>query len=317
MSSSIRISIMVSVAVGLFGSSLITHAQEKNAQEYSSKLLVSPDWLEQQIKSNSKLRILDLPHRKTNYKVGHVPGAVYVDWRSDIISSQQRSLYQLPTKAEMEKLLSRLGVTPDTTIVVTDDLQNRASVRMYYTLKYFGHKDVRILNGGTIVWFTAKNGLSTEVPKIKPTEYSIQKLNKEYVAKIEAVQNAIDDANCTLIDGRPVEQFTGAAAGKAFHTNKAHARRGHVPTAESIPWAENLNHDGTFKSIEELKKLYQSHGINTDDGEVIAYCNEGLHAAMPWFVIKELFGNPNVTVYDNSMVEWANREDTPLEKSSK
>ena len=299
---------MLFIAVGLF----VDSSLKTSAQEHSSKLLVSPNWLEQQIKTNSKLRILDLPHRKTNYKVGHVPGAVYVDWRSDIISAKQRSLYQLPTKDEMEKLLSRLGVTADTMVVLTDDLQNRASVRMYYTLKYFGHKDVRILNGGTLVWFTAKNGLSTEVPEIKPTEYSIQSVNKEYVAKIEAVQNAIDDASCHLIDGRPGDQFSGAKPGKAFHTNKAHSRRGHVPSAESIPWADNLNPDGTFKSVEELKKLYQSHGINTDDGEVITYCNEGLHAAMPWFVIKELFGNSKVTVYDNSMVEWANREDTPL-----
>ena len=254
--------------------------------------------------------------RMTDYKTGHIPGAVYLDWRKDVISSQQRELYQLPSKEEMQNLLRRIGVTAETTVVATDNLQNRSAVRLYYTLKYFGHKDVRILNGGTRAWVAAKRALSKEIPKIEPTKYEIKTLNKDYVVKLEAVQDAIDDASCTLIDGRPWVQFSGLVPGKAFHTNKAHSRQGHVPSAENIPWTDNLNEDGTFKTLAELKVLYESRGIKTDS-KVITYCNEGLHAAMPWFILTELFGNSNVTVYDNSMAEWANRDDTPMKKSDK
>ena len=114
-----------------------------------------------------------------------------------------------------------------------------------------------------------------------------------------------------MIDGRPNSQFTGEKPGKAFHTNTAHKRKGHVPSAANIPWKDNLNEDGTFKSIPELRDLYESNGISLDR-EIITYCNEGLHAAMPWFIIRELFGNTEVQLYDDSMVEWANRDDTQL-----
>lgn len=293
---------------------LIQGATAVHAQDHSSRVLVTPDWLDNQIATNSKLRILDLPLRKTNYQTGHIPGAVFLDWRSDIISSDNPDLYQVPSKAAMEKLLGRLGVTSDTTIVVTDNMQNRSAVRMYFTLKYFGHDDVRILNGGTKAWVAADKQLTSDVPTIESTKYEIKTLNKKYVVKLEAVQNAIDDAGCQLIDVRPNDQFSGEVPGKVFHTNKPHARLGHVPSAECIPWTANLNDDGTFKTIDQLKQLYQSQGIDTE-GKIIAYCNEGLHAVMPWFVIHELLGNKQITVYENSMGEWANRDDTPLKKA--
>ena len=292
---------------------------ERTSQEESStndhSVLVTPRWLAQKIEENTDLRIIDLPLRKTNYSQGHIPGAVYLDWRSDIISSDRSHLYRLPSKTEMEKLLSGIGVTPDTTVVLTDNMGNRSAVRMYYTLKYFGHDKVRILDGGTDIWKKSKQKLVTDVPKIKPTKYDIKKTREEFVVALETVENAIEQENRRLIDGRPGDQYTGEKPGKAFHTNKEHARRGHVPTAVSIPWTENLNEDGTFKSLSDLRELYASHGIDTDD-EVITYCNEGLHAAMPWFILRELLGSSSVQVYDDSMVEWANRDDTPMTNPS-
>ena len=114
-----------------------------------------------------------------------------------------------------------------------------------------------------------------------------------------------------MIDGRPVKQYTGELPGKTFHSNKAHKNKGHVPGAVSIPWASNMNEDGTFKSLDELRELYEKNGIDTD-GEVVTYCNEGLHAAMPWFVLTQLLGNSQTTVYDNSMGEWANDVKKPM-----
>lgn len=285
---------------------------ESASQAGAAKPLVSPDWLATEIETNANLRIIDLPLRKTNYLTGHIPGAVFLDWRSDIIDSERQELYRLPTRKAMEKLLSRIGVTADTTIVLTDNIANRAAVRMYYTLKYFGHQDVRILDGGTEVWKAAGRPLSTAAPEFRPSNYEIAETHDEFVVKLGAVQSAIENDRSQLIDGRPAEQYSGDVLGKAFHTGKDHQRPGHIPSAVSIPWNENLNPDGTFKSIEDLRALYQSRGIDTE-GEVITYCNEGLHAAMPWFVLQELLGCQEVTIYDDSLAEWANRDDTPLQ----
>ena len=285
-------------------------AQEKQTQ---SSILVSPDWLADEMKSNKDLVIIDLPFRKTNYKVEHIPGAIMLDWRVDIIDSKRVDLYRLPQKEDLEKLMSKIGVKNDSIIVLTDDMANRASVRMYYTLKYFGHDNVKILNGGTAVWKASGRKMTTDQPEITSSKYKVSETKEGFFVQMEAVEKAIDN-DWQLIDGRPNEQYTGAKPGKAFHTNKAHKRLGHIPTAKNIPWKANLNKDGTFKSIEELRKLYESSGIDTE-GDVVTYCNEGLHAAMPWFIFRELFGNQDIRLYDDSMAEWANRDDTPMKKT--
>lgn len=297
------------ITIGASATAGATLRDEKSVKR-KQKLLVTPKWLESKIKSEKNLAIIDLAFRKTNYETGHIPGAFYLDWRTDIIDSENSHLYRLPKKEKMEKLLSRLGITPETMVVLTDNMANRSAVRMFYTLKYFGHDRVRILDGGTNVWKDSDRKLTEEIPKAKPTKYEIKEAREEYIVRLEAVEKAIDK-DPQLIDGRPNSQFTGEKPGKAFHTNAAHKRKGHVPSAANIPWKDNLNEDGTFKSIPELRDLYESNGISLDR-EIITYCNEGLHAAMPWFIIRELFGNTEVQLYDDSMVEWANRDDTQL-----
>ncbi len=307
-----RIVTMVTMAVFPMLCLASLHAQDNEPAK--SELLVSADWLAKEMQSNANLCIIDLAFRKTNYDIGHIPGAVFLDWRSDIIDSKNSHLYRLPPKQAMEMLMSRIGVNKDTTIVLTDDMSSRAAVRMYYTLKYFGHQDVRILNGGTGIWKSSNRELTKELPKIKPTKYSIAETNDDYFVRMEVVKQAIDDDEVQVIDGRPADQYTGKIPGKAFHNNTPHKRLGHVPQSVNIPWGENLNPDGTFKSLPELRELYKSNGIDID-GEVITYCNEGLHAAMPWFILRELFGNEEIRLYDDSMAEWANRTDTPLKKT--
>lgn len=289
-------------------------ARAQESGNYESGLLVSADWLAKAIESERDLRVIDLAFRKTNYKTGHIPGAVFLDWRSDIIDSENSHLYRLPKKESLEKLLSKIGVNKNTTVVLTDNMANRSSVRMYYTLKYFGHDNVRILNGGTNAWQAAKKKLTNEIPEFEPSNYKVSKTNNDYFVKMEFVEKAIDNKEVQVIDGRPVDQFTGKIPGKAFHNNTPHKRLGHIPNSVNIPWTENLNEDGTFKSLKELRELYSANGIETE-GEVVTYCNEGLHAAMPWFILRELFGNEETQMYDDSMAEWANRDDTPMKKT--
>lgn len=287
---------------------------DDSVKQRKAKLLVTPEWLEQQIKTNNNLRIIDLAFRKTNYETGHIPGAFFLDWRSEIIDSEKSNLYRLPKQKRMEQLMSKLGVDSETLVVLTDNMANRSAVRMFYTLKYFGHDNVRILDGGTTIWKESKRKLTSDIPTTKPSDYKVKQTREEYFVRLEAVKKAIDD-DTQIIDGRPLEQFTGEKPGKAFHNNKAHKRLGHVPKAKNVPWRDNLNKDGTFKTIPELRELYESNGIDLDEN-LITYCNEGLHAAMPWFIIRELFGNKEVQLYDDSMAEWANRDDTPLDKAN-
>ena len=314
--SAIKITVAVfAITVSGFCSAVANEVPlDEKVKQRRATLLVTPEWLDQQIKKNDNLCIIDLPFRKTNYETGHIPGAFYVDWRSEIIDSENSHLYRLPTQKKMEELMSRIGVDSKTMVVLTDNMANRSSVRMFYTLKYFGHDKVRILDGGTSVWKASKRELTTDKPKAEPSKYKITETRDEYFVRLEAVEKAVD-ADMQIIDGRPLQQFSGEKPGKVFHTNKAHKRLGHVPNSKNVPWKENLNKDGTFKSIPELRKLYESNGIDLDEN-MITYCNEGLHAAMPWFIIRELFGNKDVQLYDDSMAEWANRDDTRLEKDS-
>lgn len=281
-------------------------------QSHSTNVIVTSDWLSKEMSKNSggNMRILDLALRKTNYKTGHIPGAVFVDWRTEIINDKDQQLYSLPSPQRMEKLMSKLGIDNNTMVVLADNTKNRMSVRMYFTLKYFGHDKVRILDGGTTAWAKSGKKLTEKVPETKSATYNVAKTEKAFVASLKAVEEAMKK-DVALVDGRPMKHYTGAAPGKTFHQNKAHKQKGHVPGAVNIPWESNMNADSTFKSLDELRELYQKHGIDTDS-EVVTYCNEGLHAAMPWFVLTQLLGNTQTTIYDNSMAEWANMEKQPM-----
>ena len=155
------------------------------------------------------------------------------------------------------------------------------------------------------------HSLNAVVANVKATEFRITKINEKMAANLDFVADRLQDPNVSLVDGRPTKQFTGAEPGKVFHTGALHEKRGHIPGAINIFWKDNFNSDGTFKSIAELEKLYES--VSGSD-MVVTYCNEGLHAVPPWFVLSELLGHGDVRVYDDSMGEWAN-SDQPTELS--
>ncbi len=277
--------------------------------------LVSVGWLEENI-DNENLLVVDLPHRIKDYNRGHIPGAVFVDWRKDIIDPESPDLYTLPTKEAWQTLMSRLGVQADTHLVLTDNLDNRVSVRMYWSAKFFGHKHISVLDGGTNSWQQAGNRLSQIDAIIVESDYRVTQMNEQVRTSLETVRAAVEDGDIHLLDGRPNDQYTGESPGKVYNTGKEHKRRGHAATALNIPWKDNIDDDGTFKSINDLADLYKDNGIGMND-EVITYCNEGLHAAMPWFVLHELLKEEKVTLYDDSMAEWANLDDTPMESDKR
>ncbi|RMF90459.1 MAG: sulfurtransferase [Methanobacteriota archaeon] len=275
-----------------------------------AEVLVDPAWVQSHL-DDPGVRIIDLSSSPAVYENGHIKGAVYVDWRSDIADPEQVDRYNIAPREQIEALLGRLGVDEDTTIVLYDNLDNRLSTRTYWTLKVYGHEDVRILDGGRRAWEAAGGEYTAEAPEITATDYRAKGVNSEIKTDMGFILDNLDNPDVVLIDGRPSEMYTGEKAGVVFNTKAEHKRRGHIPGALNIPWKENLNEDGTFKSPEELKSLYESHGV-TPDKTVVTYCNEGLHASPPWFVLSELLGYPDVRLYDDSMAEWANRDDTPM-----
>jgi len=282
-----------------------------NADQESESPLVSAKELKAML-GRKDLVILDLGPERESYATGHIPGAQFVDWVDDITDLNEPDRYKLVGKSDMQKLLRRLGVTDQSRIVIYDDMDSRVAVRMYWSLKYYGLEKIQILNGGRPAWTSAGLPLSKDVVAAVASEFEIGTVSSVMSVNLDYVADRLQDPAVNLIDGRPVDQYTGKAPGKVFHTGALHQRKGHIPGAINIFWKDNFNADGTFKSKAELEKLYESV---TGSDTIVTYCNEGLHAVPPWFVLSELLGHGNVRVYDDSMSEWANSSQ-PMESGN-
>lgn len=272
--------------------------------------LISVSALAQKIDAGDKVCLFEIGDNRKRYDQGHIEGAHFLHWVNDIIDPQQSDRYNILDQASIEELLSKLCVANDSHIVVYDRFASRLSARMYWTLKFYGHDKVQVLDGGFAKW-SLRQPITKVVPKVEPTNYKVATIGHELRADAQRIEELLRSSSGTLIDGRPVKQFTGEEPGAVFHTSKPHQNKGHIPGAVSIPWKENFKADGTFKSALELKKMYRQRGMDSD-GPIVTYCNEGLHAALPWFVASEILECEDVSVYDDSMAEWAN-SDRPVE----
>jgi len=276
----------------------------------ASDLLVNAQWLMANLDDRS-LRLFDLGKSRPEYLRSHIANASFLDWRTDITDSSDPGKYTLLSKQDLERLLSKHGVETDSVIVLYDNLTSRLSTRMYWTLQYYGHQNIRILDGGEQAWLSAGYPLVEEAPHYAASIYEVSEINSELLADREYIVEGLARNEIVLVDGRPSAQYTGDTPGKVFHTGVEHNRKGHIYGAKNVVWKDNFRPDGTFKSIEELRELYLQHHV--EDGKpVVTYCNEGLHAAPPWFVLHELLGYEDVRLYDNSLAEWANDTQTPM-----
>lgn len=289
---------------------------EVSTEPNNSDALVNSDWLNAN-PVTAQRHILELGRTHEEYLAAHIPGAQFVDWRTDITDPSLPNQYNILPRGQFERLLSKLGVTNDSTIVLYDTLSSRASTRMYWTLKYYGHTSVKILDGGLSAWQKAGYPLSdTDTSHTQPdahSSYQVTSINSDLLVDMSYVSDNLANPSVRLVDGRPFDQYTGTSPGKVFNTGVEHVRGGHIYGAKTAAWADNLRDDGTFKSNRELAKLYEDHDI-LKNNTVLTYCNEGFHAAMPWFVLHELLGYEDVRLYDSSMAEWANIFDTPMKE---
>jgi thiosulfate/3-mercaptopyruvate sulfurtransferase len=246
----------------------------------------------------------------TAYDQGHVEGAIAWNWQTELQDAIRRDLAQ-PTA--FEELLGKAGISPETTIVLYGDNNNWFAAWAFWQLKYYGHEKALIMNGGRKKWLEEKRPLSTAKPSVAPTTYRVKAANAAIRAKRDDVFAAVEKkSGAQLVDVRSVDEFTGKIIAPPGMSETAQ-RAGHIPGAANIPWAQAVNEDGTFKSLDALKQLYGAKGIS-GDREVIAYCRIGERSSHTWFVLKYLIGIKDVRNYDGSWTEWGNLIGAPIEK---
>jgi thiosulfate/3-mercaptopyruvate sulfurtransferase len=276
------------------------------------EVLVETQWVEDRLK-DSNVRIGEVDYDpKANYQLGHIPGAVLFDWKQDINDPVNRNVL---SRQACDDLLQRAGVYNDTTLVLYGDFNNWFAAFAFWVFKYYGFKDVRIMNGGRKKWLEEDREISKDIPNYPKGNIKTTGPDDNIRVFLDEVKQALDARDrIKMVDVRSPKEFTGEILAPAEYPTEHAQRGGHIPGAENIPWAQAVNDkDGTFKSADELKKLYESKGI-TQDKEIIAYCRIGERSSHTWFVLKYLLGYPNVKNYDGSWTEWGNMIANQIEK---
>ena len=273
------------------------------------EVLVSTDWVAAHA-NDAKVRVVEVDVDTTAYEQGHVPGSIAWNWQTELQDSVRRDLID---RRAMEQMLGRAGISNDTAVILYGDNNNWFAAWALWQLKYYGHNDVRIMNGGRKKWLEEKRPLATDVPRIAPAAYTAKDPDDAIRARRDQVFAALDKrTTAKLVDVRSPDEFTGKIIAPPGMTETAQ-RGGHIPTAVNIPWAQACNEDGTFKSGDALRQLYGGRGI-TGDTETIAYCRIGERSSHTWFVLKYLLGYKNVRNYDGSWTEWGSMVGVPIER---
>jgi thiosulfate/3-mercaptopyruvate sulfurtransferase len=280
------------------------------AQYAHPEVLVDTDWLADKL-NDPAVRIVEVDVDTNAYDLGHIPGAIAWAWNTQLCDTVRRDI--LP-KGELEALLSKSGIKPDTTIVLYGDSNNWFAAWAFWQLKMYGHKDVRILNGGRKKWLADSKEVSDKAPSYESTQYKAQEPDLSLRAFLSQVQEALKASSVSLIDVRSPQEFSGEILAPPGLPETCQ-RGGHIPGARNVPWGKACNDDGTFKAFDELKALYGSEGVSASK-PTIAYCRIGERSSHTWFVLKYLLGLPNVTNYDGSWTEWGNLVGAPVERGA-
>jgi len=274
-------------------------------------VLTDVDWVRQNL-GKPGIAIVEVDYDpKLAYEQGHIPGALLIDWRKDMNKPDVRDIIDA---RQFEELMSRLGISNDTHVVLYGDYNNWFATFAFWVFEIYGHQKVQLLNGGRKKWIDSGGELTKEIPSVKPATYKVPKENYENrVFLQDLLKMKVANPNLVLVDVRSPAEFTGEITAPPEYPNEHAQRGGHIPGAINIPWGQAIREDGTFKSAEELKQLYTSKGVSPDK-EVITYCRIGERASVTWFVLKHLLGYRNVKVYDGSWTEWGNLVSFPIEK---
>ncbi|MGQ0795191.1 MAG: sulfurtransferase [Nitrosopumilaceae archaeon] len=262
--------------------------------------------------SNNKIKIVEVDYDPENaYKQGHIPGASLIWWKRDINDPITRDIVN---KKQFEELMSRNGIMPENEVILYGDFNNWFAAFVFWVFKYYGHKNVKIMNGGRKKWEIEKKSYTKDESNISKTNYVAQPPDEGLRAYLFDVRRALDKHDTVLVDVRSAKEYTGEITAPPEYPMEHAQRGGHIPSAKNIPWATAVNDlDGTFKSVNELKQIYETKQV-TPDKDVICYCRIGERSSHTWFVLKYLLGYPQVRNYDGSWTEWGNMIGNPVEK---
>ena len=274
-------------------------------------VLVSTDWVAEHL-DDPNVRIVESDEDVLLYDMGHIPGAVKIDWHVDLQDPVERDFLD---KAGFEELMRRNGIGNDTTVVFYGDRNNWYATYAYWLFKYFGHGDARVMNGGRTKWEAEGRPMTRDVPTYPEASYTAQEPDERIRAYRDDVLKQVQSGAPALVDVRSPAEYTGEVLHMAGYPQEGAQRGGHVRGAQSIPWATAANEDGTFKSPQQLREIYEGKSI-TPDQHVIAYCRIGERSSHTWFVLRELLGYPDVRNYDGSWTEWGSMVGVPIAKGS-
>ena len=271
--------------------------------------LVSTEWVAEH-GGDANVRLVEVDVDTSAYEQGHIAGAVTWNWQSQL---QQNVARDIVSRSEMESLLGGSGVSPDTTIVLYGDNNNWFAAWAFWQLRYYGHRDVRLMNGGRVLWLAENRPTTTDVPSYPATNYSITTENTDLRALRDYVLQAVNSSSHALVDVRSPDEFSGALNAPPNLPQEGSQRNGHIPGAANVPWGQAVNEDGTFKSADELSELYGGRGVD-GSRETIAYCRIGERSSHTWFVLSQLLGYDNVRNYDGSWTEWGSIVGAPIQR---
>ncbi|HLU11438.1 MAG TPA: sulfurtransferase [Oceanobacillus sp.] len=275
------------------------------------EVLVSTDWVAEHL-NDPNVRLIESNEDPLLYASGHIPGAVQVDWTRDLNDQIRRDYLNKP---DFEALMSRIGVTPDMTVVFYGDKNNWWATYAFWVFQLFGHKNARVMDGGRAKWEREGRPMTREVPSYPATQYTAQERDDERIRAFRDQVLAHSQANKPLIDVRSPAEYSGEKLHMPEYPQEGALRGGHIPGAKNVPWGKAVNpDDGTFKSADELRQIYEQEQGLRPDQDVIAYCRIGERSSHTWFVLTYLLGYNNVRNYDGSWTEWGNLVNVPIEK---
>lgn len=273
-----------------------------------TNVLVSTDWALQHLHDADK-RFVEVDVDTTQYEAGHLDGAVAFNWQSQL---QDKVARDIISKENFEQLLAEAGVTAQTTVVLYGDNNNWFAAYAFWLFKYYGHEDVRLIDGGRKKLVAENRPLVTTAATYPKTSYHVEKVNADLRADRDYVRQRIGKGEFGLVDVRSPAEFVGDIIAPPGMTETAQ-RPGHIPGAKSVPWGTAVAEDGTFKPVEELQKIYGGKGV-TSDKDIVAYCRIGERSSHTWFALKYLLGFDHVRNYDGSWTEWGNLIGAPIAK---
>jgi thiosulfate/3-mercaptopyruvate sulfurtransferase len=273
--------------------------------------LVETGWLAEHA-TDPNVRVFEVDVDTSAYEQGHVAGAIGLDWKTDL---QQRPVRDLLSKSQLESLLSKSGVTPSTTMAVYGDNNNWFAAWFFWLLKYYGHADVRLVNGGRTKWLAEQRPTTREVPTFPETAYRANAPDGSVRALREYILETVEKNGKKLVDVRSPKEFSGELVAPENLPQEGAQRAGHIQGAVNIPWATAVAEDGRFKTRDELTRIYGDKGLDGST-ETIAYCRIGERSSHTWFVLKYLLGHEKVRNYDGSWTEYGSLIGAPIEAGS-